>query len=138
MQPVFDLDESVGSVPLVTNDFGEAVKNLVLNACYAMRLKRNSEGDGYGPRLAVSTHRVDDIVEVLVRDNGTGISDDVVGHIFNPFFSTREGVLGAGLGLTVAADVARRAGGGLSVDSIHGEYAEFMMVLPADSSAVAA
>ena len=138
VQPVFDLDESVGSVPLVTNDFGEAVKNLVLNACYAMRLKRNSEGDGYGPRLAVSSHRVDDIVEVLVRDNGTGISDDVVGHIFNPFFSTREGVLGAGLGLTVAADVARRAGGGLSVDSIHGEYAEFMMVLPADSSAVAA
>ena len=138
VQPVFDLDESVGSVPLVTNDFGEAVKNLVLNACYAMRLKRNSEGDGYGPRLAVSSHRVDDIVEVLVRDNGTGIADDVVGHIFNPFFSTREGVLGAGLGLTVAADVARRAGGGLSVDSIHGEYAEFMMVLPADSSAVAA
>ena len=138
VQPVFNLDESVGSVPLVTNDFGEAVKNLVLNACYAMRLKRNSEGDGYGPRLAVSSHRVDDIVEVLVRDNGTGISDDVVGHIFNPFFSTREGVLGAGLGLTVAADVARRAGGGLSVDSIHGEYAEFMMVLPADSSAVAA
>ena len=138
VRPVFDLDESVGSVPLVTNDFGEAVKNLVLNACYAMRLKRNSEGDGYGPRLAVSSHRVDDIVEVLVRDNGTGISDDVVGHIFNPFFSTREGVLGAGLGLTVAADVARRAGGGLSVDSIHGEYAEFMMVLPADSSAVAA
>ena len=138
VQPVFDLDESVGSVPLVTNDFGEAVKNLVLNACYAMRLRRNSEGDGYGPRLAVSTHRVDDIVEVLVRDNGTGISDDVVGHIFNPFFSTREGVLGAGLGLTVAADVARRAGGGLSVDSIHGEYAEFMMVLPADPSAVAA
>ncbi len=138
VQPVFDLDESVGSVPLVTNDFGEAVKNLVLNACYAMRLRRNSEGDGYGPRLAVSTHRVDDIVEVLVRDNGTGIADDVVGHIFNPFFSTREGVLGAGLGLTVAADVARRAGGGLSVDSIHGEYAEFMMVLPADSSAVAA
>ena len=138
VQPVFDLDESVGSVPLVTNDFGEAVKNLVLNACYAMRLKRNSEGDGYGPLLAVSSHRVDDIVEVLVRDNGTGIADDVVGHIFNPFFSTREGVLGAGLGLTVAADVARRAGGGLSVDSIHGEYAEFMMVLPADSSAVAA
>ena len=98
VQPVFDLDESVGSVPLVTNDFGEAVKNLVLNACYAMRLKRNSEGDGYGPRLAVSSHRVDDIVEVLVRDNGTGISDDVVGHIFNPFFSTREGVLGGGAG----------------------------------------
>ena len=50
-----------------------------------------------------------------------------MGRIFNPFFSTRDGALGAGLGLPIAADVARRMGGDLVVDTVHGEYAEFTM-----------
>ena len=130
VEPAFDLDDSVGNVPLVANDFGEAVKNLVSNACYAMRLKRNELGDGYEPRLAVSSQRIEGAVEVRFRDNGTGIAEGVVGRIFNPFFSTRDGVLGAGLGLPVAGDVARRIGGDLTVDTVDGEYSEFLFVLP--------
>ena len=136
VQPVFDFDRSVGSVPLVEQDFGQAVVNLVSNACYAMRLKQNASSDGFEPRLLVSSRLVNDTVEVRVWDNGTGIADDVIGHIFNPFFSTRDGALGAGLGLPISADVARRAGGDLSVDTVHGEYAEFKLSLPATASAV--
>ena len=131
VQPVLDLDDSLTDVPLVEQDFREALVNLVSNACYAMRLKADDQGDGYEPFLTVSSRRVDDAVEVRVRDNGPGIADGVVGRIFDPFFSTREGVLGAGLGLPIAADVARRMGGDLSVDSVFGEYAEFTMSLPA-------
>jgi signal transduction histidine kinase len=131
--PVFDLDGSLSRVPLVAHDFSEAVVNLVSNACYAMRQRRETEGDVYEPVLTVSTRRVEDMVEVHLRDNGTGIADDVVGRIFDPFFSTREGIMGAGLGLPIAADVARRAGGDLSVDSVYGEYAEFTLSLPAES-----
>ena len=134
VQPVFDLDPSLGEVPLVERDFSEAVLNLVSNACYAMRLKRQEAGDSYGPALAVSSRLVDDMVAVRVRDNGPGIPDDVVGKIFDPFFSTRDGALGAGLGLSIAADVARRLGGDLSVDTVFGEYAEFTMSLPARST----
>ena len=132
VEPVFDLDPSLGDVPLVERDFDEAVLNLVSNACYAMRLKQENSGDGYEPVLTVSSCLVDDnVVEVRVRDNGPGIADDVVGRIFNPFFSTRDGALGAGLGLPIAADVARRLGGDLSVDTVYGEYAEFTLSLPA-------
>ena len=134
VEPVFDLDESVGPIPLVINDFGEAVKNLVSNACYAMRTKRQSLGDDYKPLLLVSSQQVGDVVEIRFRDNGTGIPDDIVGRIFNPFFSTRDGVLGAGLGLPVASDVVRRTGGDLSVNTVRGEYAEFVMSLPVDQS----
>jgi signal transduction histidine kinase len=88
--------------------------------------------------LAVSSRLVDGTAEVKVRDNGPGIADDVVGHIFNPFFSTRDGALGAGLGLPIAADVARRLGGDLSVDTVYGEYAEFTMTLPAAATNVPA
>ena len=79
----------------------------------------------------MSSHLVDDTIEIRVRDNGTGIPGDVVGRIFNPFFSTRDGAAGAGLGLPIAADVARRVGGDLLVDTVHGEYAEFIFSLPA-------
>ncbi len=125
----FDLDTSVGDMPLVEHDFGEAILNLVSNACYAMRQKQQSSDD-YEPTLAVSTRLVDDVVEIRVRDNGPGISDDVVSRIFNPFFSTRDGALGAGLGLSIAAGVARRLGGDLSVDTVYGEHTVFTMSLP--------
>ena len=132
VEPVFDLDAAVGDVPLVARDFDEAILSLVSNACYAMRLKQEDLGDDYEPVLAVSSRLVDDnIVEVRVRDNGPGIADDVVGRIFNPFFSTRDGAMGAGLGLPIAADVARRLGGDLSVDTEYGEYAEFTLSMPA-------
>ena len=139
VEPVYDLDGSLGQVSLVGQDFSEAVVNLVSNACYAMRAKREAGGgeDEYEPQLKVSSHLVDGMVEVRVRDNGTGIPEDVVSHIFNPFFTTREGAMGAGLGLSIAADVARRAGGDLTVDTQHGEYTELTLSVPAEAAALA-
>ena len=129
VDPVLDLDGSVGETTLVERDFSEALLTLVSNAFYAMDQKRQAS-EGYEPVLAVSSRRVGDMAEIRVRDNGTGISDDVLGRIFNPFFSTRDGAAGAGLGLPLAADVARRFGGDLSVDTVYREYAEFIMTLP--------
>ena len=131
VRPIFDLDSSLGQVPLVERDFSEAMLNLVTNACYAMWLKRDELGGSYEPVLAVSSRLVGDVVEVRIRDNGPGIPEDVLSRIFNPFFSTRAGAMGAGLGLPIAADVARRFGGDLSVDTVYGEYTEFTMSLPA-------
>ena len=110
----FELDESVGEQRLAERDFGEAVINLVSNACFAMQTKRAELGEEYGPQLGVSSHLLDEMIEVRVRDNGPGIAEENIDRIFNPFFSTREGALGAGLGLPIAADVARRMGGDLN------------------------
>ena len=131
VHPTFDLDPAIGEVSLAEKDFGEAILNLVSNACFAMRAEDEiMERRTIEPKLVVSTRLVDGNVEIRIRDNGTGIADDVVGNIFNPFFSTREGASGSGLGLSIAADVVRRSGGELSVDTVHGEYAEFIMTLP--------
>ena len=89
VRQVFDLDTSLGVVSLVEKDFDDAILNLVSNACYAMRLKLQGEVENYEPALNVSTRLVNDMVEIRVRDNGAGIADDVVGHIFNP--SSRRG-----------------------------------------------
>ncbi len=127
---VFDLDDSIGEQMLAVHDFGEAVSNLVSNACSAMRVKQSDLGAGYLPLLTVSSRLDEGMVEIAIQDNGTGIAEDIVDHIFNPFFTTSEGTLGAGLGLPFAADVARRHGGDLVVETVFGEYAQFTMSLP--------
>ena len=133
MKTDFDLDTSVGEMMLVEGDFGEAIVNLVSNACFAMRTKQQDSEGGYEPLMTVSSRLENDMVTIRIRDNGPGIPEDALGRIFNPFFSTRSGTEGAGLGLPVTADVARRLGGDLSVDTVYGEYAEFIMNLPATS-----
>ena len=131
VEPVFDLAPDVGAAMLVEREFGEAVVNLVSNACFAMQQKLGESDGAYTPALTVSTSLGDGQIEVRVRDNGPGIADDVLDRIFNPFFSTRDGAMGAGLGLSIAADVARRMGGDLVVDTVFGEYTEFTMQVPA-------
>ncbi len=131
--PVFDFDDSVGEQMVVARDFGEALMNLVSNACAAMRSKQGEMGEAYKPELTVSSLLTDGLVEIKVRDNGTGIADDKVGHIFDPFFTTSEGTEGTGLGLSITADVIRELGGDLVVDTVHGEYAEFIIRIPATS-----
>ena len=128
VEPSFDLDPTVGEMTLVERDFGEAILNLVSNAYLAMHDK-SSNTEGYEPTLSIATRRMEDAVEIRLRDNGPGIPEDIVGRIFNPFFSTRDGAVGAGLGLPLAADVARRYGGDISVNTELGEYAEFVMTM---------
>ena len=104
---------------------------MVTNACYAMRVRRESGADlGYEPRLVVSSHLRDGEVAVVVSDNGTGIAEDVLPSIFNPFFTTRAGALGAGLGLPLAANVVRRRGGDLTVDTTFGSGSAFTLTVP--------
>ena len=131
VEPEFGLSDSVDTVSIAPGDFSRAVVNLVTNACYAMRVRRES-GDqpGYEPRLVVSSHLRDGEVAVVVSDNGTGIAEDVLPSIFNPFFTTRAGALGAGLGLPLAADVVRRGGGGLTVDTTFGCGSAFTLTVP--------
>ena len=121
---------------MVEGDFIEAMVNLVSNACQAMLQKQEASDQPYEPELTITTQLTESAALIRIRDNGTGIADDVIGYIFNPFFTTHSGTLGAGLGLTIAADVARRLGGDLSVDTVYGEYTEFTMSIPAAAGAL--
>ena len=140
LEPEFLFAPDVSRVSMVPMDFNEAVVNLVTNACYAMRVRRESGEGGYEPCLAVSSELREDCAAIMVWDNGCGIADDVLPRIFDPFFTTRDGALGAGLGLPLAADVARRCGGDLAVETEAGAWSRFTLTLPlrVPPSAVAA
>jgi len=72
-----------------------------------------------------------EVVEIVVRDNGTGIPRDVIDHIFEPFVTTKEPGRGTGLGLAVAARLIDSLGGTIRVSSEEGKGTEFTVVLPA-------
>jgi two-component system sensor histidine kinase FlrB len=66
-------------------------------------------------------------VEFLVQDNGRGMSEETLGRLFEPFFTTR--AEGTGLGLAIARGVARAHGGGIEVSSSLGQGTRFLMCL---------
>lgn len=83
----------------------------------------------HGVRLAVpgSRSRVDLPIVVGVRDNGPGIPDDLHGHLFDPFVTTKVG--GKGLGLALVAKIVGDHGGVIEFDS-RPRRTEFRMLLP--------
>lgn len=72
-----------------------------------------------------------DYVSLQVRDNGSGMSQDIMDHMFEPFFSTKEDAKGTGLGLSTVFGLVKQHGGFISVDSEVGRGTTFEIYLPA-------
>ena len=68
-------------------------------------------------------------ITIRLSDTGTGISDENLKHIFSPFFSTRKGSGGVGLGLYVSKHIAEKHGGSIAVDSHDGAGTVFTINL---------
>ena len=134
------LDENVGEVSLITEDFSRVILNLVNNGFDAMREKlsekakrksekspfeggseRSEQGDDskhdYHPKLTVKTQKTGTTVTIEIEDNGPGIPDDMIDKIMQPFFTTKKGTQGTGLGLSITNDIIKAHGGLLDLRS---------------------
>ncbi|MFW5973450.1 MAG: two-component regulator propeller domain-containing protein, partial [Bacteroidota bacterium] len=85
---VRDLDAAAGHATMFAQEIGRVLINLLNNAFYAVHQRGKAE-PGFEPRVEVATRRIDDVVRIRVRDNGTGIPDSVRERIFEPFFTTK-------------------------------------------------
>ena len=135
------LDEGLGEVPLIAEDFSRVVLNLCNNAFDAMRDKLNagvsgnSEPQKYLPKLTVITKKDRDAVTIRIQDNGSGIPDDVRDKILQPFFTTKKGTQGTGLGLSITNDIIKAHGGELDVESSTQTGTAFMIRLMSKAKA---
>jgi ligand-binding sensor domain-containing protein/signal transduction histidine kinase len=115
-----ELDDSVGEIPLIAEDFSRVILNLCNNAFDAMRQKgeeKRDKGQEFAAKLSVRTMRDGDKVTIEIEDNGPGIPDAIKDKILQPFFTTKKGTDGTGLGLSITNDIIKAHGGELQIDS---------------------
>ena len=106
--------------------------NLISNGFYATTKRKQAQRDGdYEPTITASTRDLGHSVEIAIRDNGTGIPDEVKAKMFNPFFTTKPAGEGTGLGLSLSHDiVVKQHGGTIEVTTEPGAFTQFTIVLP--------
>jgi len=125
-----DFDPSVGKINVVPQDLGRVLLNFINNAFYATNEKHRQRLNGYDPVVIVTTKRLNDKVEIKVKDNGNGIPQKILDKIFQPFFTTKPTGEGTGLGLSLAYDIIKTHGGEIKVETKQGEGSAFIIQLP--------
>jgi signal transduction histidine kinase len=130
-----DFEKSIGKINVVQQEIGRVILNLINNAFYAVNEKQKENIPGYEPTVTVSTVSIQPplggrSIQIKVGDNGGGIPRNIVGKIFQPFFTTKPTGQGTGLGLSLAYDIVKAHGGEIRVETKEGEGAEFIIELP--------
>src|SRR4051794_9587681 len=100
-----ELDPSVGAADIYPQEITRVLLNLISNGFYAATKRKEEAGDGFEPTLSAMTKNLGERVEIRIRDNGTGIPEQVRAKIFNPFFTTKPSGEGTGLGLSMSHDI---------------------------------
>lgn len=136
---IINLDEKPCVTKIDASQFEQIPINLVVNSRDAIPNGGKIELSTYHQTLKdklITQHNIiepGNYIVVSVKDNGSGIPEDILANIFEPFFTTKEEGKGTGLGLATIFTIANQAGGGIVVDSEIGEGAEFKVYLAASA-----
>jgi len=131
-----DFDPEAGSVDLYPQEITRVLLNLISNGFYAATKRKTAEANSdYEPVLKAVTRNRGDAVEIIIRDNGTGIPVSARDKLFAPFFTTKPAGEGTGLGLSISHDIiAKQHGGRLEIESQEGAFTEFRIILSRDAA----
>jgi two-component system, NtrC family, sensor kinase len=121
-----EVNKQYGEIPPIFGYSGElhqVFTNMFINAAQAI------EQQG---KVCVETRLAsnDSHVEVLIKDTGRGIPEELLNQIFNPFFTTKTVWEGTGLGLAICYKIIQKHGGSIRVESHVGEGASFTVAIP--------
>jgi len=127
-----NFNENLPKIEVISQDLGRVLLNLINNAFYAVNERSKKEETGYEPKVTVSTQlTANSQLLIAIKDNGTGMTEDIKAKIFQPFFTTKPTGEGTGLGLSIAYDIVTKGHmGTLEVESTEGVGTEFIITLP--------
>ena len=125
-----DFDSTIGTINIVSQDVGRVILNLITNAFYAVTEKKKQASAEYEPTVTISTKKINNKVEIKVKDNGNGIPEKALDKIFQPFFTTKPTGQGTGLGLSLSYDIIKAHNGELKVKTKEKEGTVFIILLP--------
>ncbi len=120
---VRDLDPALPKVPSDIQQLNHVFMNIILNAAEAM------EGSG---RLKIQTGGVEGEEQIQIKISNTGpeIPEDILPHIFDPFYTTKDEGKGTGLGLSMAYGIIENHNGRIQAENSPEEGTVFMILLP--------
>jgi signal transduction histidine kinase len=128
-QPMFRHITLANRVPLdlpaITadvNQLSQILMNLLLNAAQATPA-------GGSITISAGMEKSANLIELRVRDSGSGIPSDILPHVFEPFFTTKRGK-GTGLGLSISQSYIRTHGGDIQLESTPGAGTTVRVTMP--------
>ncbi len=127
---VFDIPDDLWLVSADTGQISQVMQNIVLNSRQAIPEEGiveitcyNCKDCGNGPEALRQK-----CVRIVIRDNGPGIPADILGRIFDPYFTTKDD--GSGLGLAICHSIITKHNGNITVESEQGKGTSFIIQLP--------
>ncbi len=113
------LNDNIPPIMIDAHQIKQALLNIFVNS-----LDATEEGD----TIEINTQISDNVVKVIIKDTGIGISEDIISNIFKPFYTTK--TRGSGLGLACVDRIIKDHKGNISVKSYVGKGSEFTITLP--------
>jgi PAS domain S-box-containing protein len=128
-----NLEPGLPLIYCVVDEINQVILNMIVNAAQAIKEAVNKGSLAKG-KITVTTKKDKNFVDILIRDNGTGIPRAMIDKIFDPFFTTKEVGKGTGQGLAIAHDIiVTKHKGNIQVESEMGKGTMFTIRLPINS-----
>jgi two-component system, NtrC family, sensor kinase len=124
-----EFDPAVGAIELAPQEIGRVLLNILNNAFYAVNECKRKD-PAFSPEVVVQTRKIDKGIKILIRDNGGGIPENILGKIFQPFYTTKPTGQGTGLGLSLSYDIIKSHNGELKAETKESEGSAFIIHLP--------
>lgn len=101
IEVVLDLEDDM-KIDGFKNQLIQALINIINNAKDALKENVQKDEDRF---IFISTHHKENALELSIKDSGGGISEEIMGKIFEPYFTTKHQSVGTGIGLSMAHQI---------------------------------
>ncbi len=125
-----DFDENLPNVLCIIDEINQVILNMIINSAHSIEDKLGKNPSSKG-KIYISTMRIDNKIQIVIKDSGKGISKENLARIFDPFFTTKPVGKGTGQGLAIAHDIiVNKHNGSIEVEAELGIGAKFTITLP--------
>ncbi|MBU1139379.1 MAG: HAMP domain-containing protein [Proteobacteria bacterium] len=126
-----DLDPNLPDIPLLADEIGQVILNILVNASHAIGEKLTDNPDGAKGTITIQTKQIDNRIEIRISDTGNGIPETIQDRIFDPFYTTKKVGKGSGQGLAISHDViVEKHNGSIDFETVPGKGTHFIIGLP--------
>lgn len=124
----FNLPDETITIDGNADQLSKSFMSILGNAIYAVVKK--AQRNPYSPEISLNLSKENDMIKILIHDNGIGIEDAIIHKIFDPFFTTKTTSEASGIGLYLTREIIQNHGGDIAVNSIKDKSTEFTILLP--------